>query len=177
MTHQEELPDSMFLVELEGQEGATGTTLAFSRATTVLLTFAANRFTRSASRLYHDRFGIGAMDWRMLVMLTREPGANVAKASATIGIDKAAVSRSLTRLKEKGLAAPLQSSPSGRRKEWGLTEQGRRLHAEILQVALNRQRHILKGFSQTEVHAFNDYLKRFLENLEDLPEEALGQEE
>ena len=88
------LPDQLFLTEPEdAPEGQR--TLSFERSPTVLLSFAANRFSRAAARVYQDRFGIGAMDWRMLVMLTRAPGSGVSDAARTIGIDKAAVSRSL----------------------------------------------------------------------------------
>lgn len=66
--------DSLFLVDVEDEDGETSRTLSFSRSPTVLLTFAANRFTRAAAKTYAEKFGIGAVDWRMLVMLTRKPG-------------------------------------------------------------------------------------------------------
>jgi len=157
----ETLPDEMFLVSPDKGDVAT---LSFRNSPTVLLTFAANRFTRKASRLYQDQFGIGAMDWRMLVMLTREPGSTVSHAGRTIGIDKAAVSRSLRRLEAKGLAKP--SSRNGNK--WHLSEEGRALHARMLAVALERQRKLLLGLSRDEVEQFNRCLSVFLENLDGL---------
>jgi DNA-binding MarR family transcriptional regulator len=167
MAETDLLSDEMFLVTV-GEQEHEYRTLGFSRTPTVLLTFAANRFTRSAARLYQRRFGIGAMDWRMLVMLTRAPGSSVAQASKTIGIDKGAVSRSLARLEEKGLVQAECNAPDARRRDWTLTPQGQALHDEILQVALSRQKQLLDGFSPDEVTAFNDYLKRFLANLDQL---------
>ena len=162
------LPDELFLVDLTQEDGGSrGTTLSFSRSTTVLLTFAANRFTRSAARHYFDKFGIGAMDWRMLVMLTRSPDCSVAKASRTIGIDKAAVSRSLARLENSGLAIATCNVPDKRRRLWQLTEQGRDLHDRILAEALSRQKSLLHGFSANEVETLNDFLRRMLDNLSD----------
>ncbi|MDA7965921.1 MarR family winged helix-turn-helix transcriptional regulator [Ruegeria sp.] len=163
-----ELPDDMFLVDTD--EG--GTTLSFSRSPTVLLTFAANRFTRNAAKYYQDRFGIGAMDWRMLVMLTRSPGCSVALASKTIGIDKAAVSRSLARLEASGLAEASCASSDERRKSWRLTENGRVLHDRILGVALARQKKLLNGFSPQDVEQFTAMLGAFLNNLETLREDG-----
>ena len=159
-----DLPDEMFLV-VPKEGGAQ--TLSFGNSPTVLLTFAANRFTRKASRFYQARFGIGAMDWRMLVMLTREPGSTVSHAGRTIGIDKAAVSRSLRRLEAKGLAGTTQ----GKATSWYLSEAGRALHARILKVALKRQRQLLDGLSREEVATFNRCLSVFLENLDELGEE------
>jgi DNA-binding MarR family transcriptional regulator len=165
-----ELEDEMFLVT-SGDGGAGGTTLSFSRSPTVLLTFAANRFTRIAARYYQDKFGIGAMDWRMLVMMTRAPGCSVAEASRTIGIDKGAVSRSLARLEKSGLAQAHCEATDERRKSWTLTAEGRELHDRMLKVALARQRKLLNGFSQEEVRQFTAHLGKFLGNLENLRED------
>jgi len=167
------LTDEMFLVTNDADDSNGGAaTLSFSRSPTVLLAFAANRFTRKAARLYQDKFGIGAMDWRMLVMLTRAPGCSVAKASKTIGIDKGAVSRSLARLQKLGYAEAQSDSPDERRRNWTLTPAGSALHDRILVVALKRQKALLKGFSAQDVAQFNTYLGTFLENLDALSDDA-----
>lgn len=165
MAGDDALPDELFLVAVDEAGGESVSTLSFSRSTTVLLTFAANRFTRAAARQYQQQFGIGAMDWRMLVMLTRHPGSSVALASKTTGIDKAAVSRSLARLQDKGLAYAQSQASDPRRKDWFLSEAGEALHAEMLAVALQRQKALLDGFDQSEVEQLNHYLRRVLDNL------------
>jgi len=160
-----DLPDEMFLVRVDHEEtGDMRETLSFSRSPTVLLTFAANRFTRMASKIYQERYGLGAMDWRMLVMLTREPGATAARASETIGIDKAAISRCLHRLEGKDLVRAGALHANGRSRGWYLTAAGQTLHDTILREALERQRRLFQGFSKAEVEALCDMLQRFLEN-------------
>ena len=159
--------DTDFFLNEESDAGQ-GKTLEFDRNPTVLLVFAANRFTRSAARFYQDEFGIGAMDWRMLVMLTKERDIPVARASKVIGIDKAAVSRSLGRLAEKGLAQFATPQGDSRRKTWSLTGKGVDLHAVILKEALNRQEKLLQGFSKEEVLLFNGFLKRLQDNIIEL---------
>lgn len=171
----EDLPDALFLVEPDdAPDSPAAPTLSFRRTPTVLLTFAANRFTRAAAREYQHRFGIGAMDWRMLVMLAREPGSSVSHASRTIGIDKAAVSRSLKRLEKTGLVRSHTAGPDDRRRDWSLTGKGTRLHAKVLDLALDRQKKLLAGFSRDEVQAFTAYLARFLDNLDALTQENTG---
>lgn len=175
MTQKTNLTDDLFLVEpSEAADSPTDPTLSFSRTPTVLLTFAANRFTRSASRQYQAQFGIGAMDWRMLVMLTREPGSSVSHASRTIGIDKAAVSRCLKRLETAGLVRPDTPGPDDRRRIWTLTPEGVRMHEDILRVALDRQKDLLDGFSRQDVQTFTEYLDRFLRNLDRLNQKDAG---
>lgn len=164
-----DLADDLFLVQIEDEEeGTSRETLSFSRSPTVLLTFAANRFTRSAARVYQKRYGLGATDWRMLVMLTSEPGATAARSSEIIGIDKAAISRSLHHLLKKKLVkqGPLQAN--GRSREWRLTEEGHALHREILSEALARQRKLFADFTEEEVTSFCSMLLRFLKNLENV---------
>ena len=164
-----ELTDDLFLIHPNDSPASPAApTLDFTRTPTVLLTFAGNRFTRSAAKDYLDRFGIGVMDWRMLVMLTREPGSSVSHAARTIGIDKAAVSRALQRMEKAGLVTAQSQHSDDRRKDWTLTDEGHALHARILQRALERQRHLLDGFDPADVEAFTGYLRRFLSNLEAL---------
>ncbi|MDK3017366.1 MarR family winged helix-turn-helix transcriptional regulator [Pseudodonghicola flavimaris] len=162
-----DLSDDLFLILPDGSdETPERATLSFRRSPTVLLTFASNRFTRAAARDYQDRFGLGAMDWRMLVMLTREPGSTVSHAARTIGIDKAAVSRSLHRLQQRQLATATAEGRDSRRKSWQLTDSGRALHDRILAHALERQKRLLSGFSETELRALTGYLARLLENID-----------
>lgn len=165
------LDPTFFLSDPSGP-GDLSPTLDFDKNPTVLLVFAANRFTRNSARYYHQRYGIGAMDWRMMVMLTKEPDIPVSRASKVIGIDKAAVSRSLGRLHENALVEAKIPTGDSRRKTWSLTEKGHQLHAEILEIALSRQQKILKGFSKTEILSLNAMLGRLLENISALDEEA-----
>jgi DNA-binding MarR family transcriptional regulator len=165
--------DSLFLVDIEDENGGHARTLSFSRSPTVLLTFAANRFTRAAAKTYAGKFGIGAVDWRMLVMLTRQPGATVTESANTIGIDKGAISRCISRLEARGLCAKGKLHANGRSRGWWLTEEGIRLHELVLQEALERQRKLLDGFTLEEVEALTDMLRRFLTNLENLTDDTV----
>lgn len=165
----EELPDALFLVETEDEsDGELRSTLSFSRSPTVLLTFAANRFTRAAARVYQKNYGLGSMDWRLMVMLTREPGATVARGSEVIGIDKAAVSRGLHRLLKMEMAVQGKLHANGRSRGWHLTANGHKMHEKILKEALDRQRELFKGFEAAEVQNLCDMLTRFLTNLEEM---------
>ena len=79
------LTDDIFLTV---PADTAGRTLSFSRSPTVLLTCAANRFTCALVCNFQNRFGIGSMDWRMLVMLTREPRSKVSHSGRVSGIER-----------------------------------------------------------------------------------------
>ena len=157
--------DSFRETFLTPSDGTNPRTLSFSKTPTVLLTFAANLFTRQSAAALNAEFGIGAMDWRMLVMLTRHPGASVAQSVETIGIDKAAVSRSLQRLLDKGLVTHEAQESDPRRKDWSLTTEGHALHAEILEVVLDRLDTQLNGFSEAESGELSRLLRKLHGNL------------
>ncbi|MBE1296121.1 MarR family winged helix-turn-helix transcriptional regulator [Phycobacter azelaicus] len=161
-----DLTDDMFLILPDGSDvSPAAPTLDFTRSPVVTVTFAGNRLTRNAARAYQQEFGVGVMEWRMLVMLTRDPGCSVGHAARTTGIDKAAVSRALQRMEQAGLARAEVLGGDERRKSWLLTDAGHALHARMLPRALERQRALLKGFSPDELASFTGYLQRFLANM------------
>ena len=159
-----------FLILPDGSEDSPAApTLDYSRNPVVTVTFAGNRLTRNAARAYQKEFGIGVMDWRMLVMLTRDPGCSVGQAANLTGIDKAAVSRALQRMEKAGLVRAEVRGGDERRKSWSLTPKGQDLHGRILPRALERQQDLLKGFTPEETAQFITYMQRFLANIETSP--------
>lgn len=129
-----------------------------------LLLWVSNKVASSASQLYSAQFGIGVTDWRVLSYFVVYPWSTASRACELMGLDKAAVSRSVGFLYESGW---LQSRPSGLRKvEYSTTAAGKRLHARVYKYAMEREEALLTGFSDTEREALVEYLHRLLGNLE-----------
>lgn len=161
------LPDELFLTDVwDDVSGISGQTLDVMRSPAMLLSFAANHFTESASRYFKAGFDLGAVDWRLIFMFAGAPGSTAAHASKTIGIDKGAVSRAVQRLADLGLLVPGELHANGRSRGWYLTARGRRKHQALLKVALERQKELLAGFKADEVAQFCDFLGRFLHNVQ-----------
>lgn len=129
-----------------------------------LLLWLSNKVSGSASVLYKSRFGIGITDWRLLAYFEIYPWSTAAKACELMGLDKAAVSRSVAFLEEGGW---LKSRPDGlRRVEYATTPSGKRLHDRVYKLAMAREEALLKGFSAAERQALIGYLHRMLDNLD-----------
>lgn len=128
--------------------------LDLERYVPALLTFAANKLSWGATSLYQRLFGVGVTEWRIMSLLAIEPGINAARVVQVIGLDKAAVSRVLKTLEERGAVRIVPDDADGRRQRVALTPKGRRLHDRILPVALERARLLTDGLTEEERRVF-----------------------
>jgi DNA-binding MarR family transcriptional regulator len=128
-----------------------------------LLLWLSNKMASSASQLYRARFDLGVTDWRVLSFFEVYEWSTATQACEFMGLDKAAVSRSVALLKEGGW---LRSRPDGlRRIEYATTASGTRLHDQIVVLAAAREEALLTGFSAKEREQLVAYLRRLLANL------------
>ena len=67
------------------------------------LTFLAGKISSSASATYRPKFGVGITDWRIMALLATEPWISAGRVCDVIGLDKAAVSRSVREMKKLGI--------------------------------------------------------------------------
>lgn len=161
------LPEQLFLTAPTAPKKQT---LDFSNTTTVLLDFLTNRVMNDGAKKLRKEADLSVMDFRMLVMLTQEPGCTVAHASKTIGIDKGAISRSLSRLESiDAIRAELHTSDP-RRRSWFLTKKGEKLHEQLLPSSLEHLGQLLEGFTCDEVLQLNEFLRRIIRNAGNPPE-------
>ena len=128
----------------------TGPVLDLDAYVPGLITFLANKLTHGASALYRRHFGVGVIEWRCLSQLALEPWIPPGRIVQVIGLDKAAVSRSIRALERQGLVKVRSSRQRSRFLEMALTEKGRALHDRILAVALERERRLLMDLSGEE---------------------------
>jgi len=163
------LGDDTYFVDVEDPNtGETFQTLSISRTPAMLMSFAANKFTEGASNYFSDNFGLGTVDWRMLLLLARKPGVTSAEAANTIGVDKGTVSRSVSRLTKSELIQLGELHANGRSRGLTLSPSGRALHDKILQAASRQNSFLMKGFDPAEISVFCDLLQRFTQNLNEL---------
>jgi DNA-binding MarR family transcriptional regulator len=129
-----------------------------------MLLWLSNKMSSSASQLYRERFDLGVTDWRVLSYFEVHPWTNASSACDLMGLDKAAVSRSVALLQDSGF---LKSRPSGLRKiEYAATAAGKKLHDRMIKLATAREEALLTGFSGQERDTLVQYLHRMLANLD-----------
>ena len=158
-------------VDVEDPEtGEVFRTMSMTRTPTMLLSFAANKFTEAASNYFQKRFGLGTVDWRMLFLIALKPGTTSAQAAQIIGVDKGTVSRSVSRLTSIDLVRLGDLHANGRSRGLFLSPSGREMHDRIFEVALHQHTHLLKGFDTAEIAKFCELLARFTMNLDEMIE-------
>jgi DNA-binding MarR family transcriptional regulator len=124
------------------------------------LTAISNTWSRSSSRLYLERFGIGVTEWRVMSQLAIEPGIPAQRICEVIALDKGAVSRSAAALVAAGHVAERPDTRDARRQLLELTASGYALHDQLIALATAREQLMLEGFSPQERLQLIDFLRR-----------------
>ncbi|RDJ25165.1 MarR family transcriptional regulator [Bosea caraganae] len=136
------------------------------------LTAISNTWSRSSSRLYLERFGVGVTEWRIISQLAIEPRIGAQRICEIIGLDKGAVSRGVAALVAAGHVGESADGRDARRQVLELTPDGYALHDRLIALAIERERLVLADFTQEEVDRLLALLRRIHARLPELREFA-----
>jgi len=132
-----------------------------------------NSLSRGASQFYLEHFGIGIVEWRVVSMLAIEPRIPASRICEVVALDKGATSRALMRLHELGYLSFEAHEPDPRKKIWWLNENGDRLHDRILQVALERERQLIRDADPDDLEAFLRVMRIMRRNVDKISTASL----
>ncbi|WP_054142845.1 MarR family winged helix-turn-helix transcriptional regulator [Bosea sp. AAP35] len=124
------------------------------------LTAISNTWSRSSSRLYLERFGVGVTEWRVISQLAIEPRIAAQRICEVIGLDKGAVSRSVAALVAAGHVTEFADGRDARRQLLQLTASGHALHDRLITLAIAREQIMLEGFTAQERTQLLGFLHR-----------------
>jgi len=144
----------------------SGQVLDLDRYVPALITFIANKLSRSATVLYQKRFGVNVTEWRILALLAIEPAISAARICYVIGFDKGPVSRTTAMMEESGLVTIRTDENDGRTHAISLTAKGRATHDQVIALALERERRLLSCLRKDEREALINLLGRIHGNLD-----------
>jgi len=116
----------------------------------------------TVARAYDKRFGVSIPEWRVIAVLGRFPGLSAVEVAGRTLMDKVAVSRAVTKLIKNGRIDREFADIDKRRSILNLSEEGKKLHDEIAQLALQFERDLLQGFSREEIDDLNNIMERLL---------------
>lgn len=140
--------------------------LDLDRYVPALVTFIANKLSRSATVLYQRRYAVNVTEWRILALLAIEPAISAARICHVIGFDKGPVSRTLAAMEQRGLVAIRPDREDGRSHSISLTAKGATTHDKVIALALERERRLLSCLNKAERETLIVLLRRVHGNLD-----------
>ena len=121
-----------------------------------------NTVSTTVARAYDKRFNVSIPEWRVIAVLGRFPGLSAVEVAERTLMDKVAVSRAVTKLIKNGRIDREFADADKRRSILNLSEDGKKLHDEIAELALQFERDLLHGFSKDEMENLNSIMERLL---------------
>ena len=121
-----------------------------------------NTVSTTVARAYAKRFNVSIPEWRVIAVLGRFPGLSAVEVAERTLMDKVAVSRAVTKLIKNGRIDREFADADKRRSILNLSEDGKQLHDEIADLALQFERDLLQGFSKDEMDQLDAIMERLL---------------
>lgn len=121
-----------------------------------------NTVSTTVARAYDKRFSVSIPEWRVIAVLGRFPGLSAVEVAERTLMDKVAVSRAVTKLIKNGRIDRQFADADKRRSILNLSEDGKRLHDEIAELALQFERDLLQGFRDEDIENLNSIMERLL---------------
>lgn len=129
------------------------------------LNFLANFFVGKAYRILEARFGISRPEFVILYCLSQRAGLVAQEVCDVTGLPKNSISRAVLSLLNRQLIERAPSPKDGRAKSLIMTDNGRRLIAEIVPIFETRQSRMLAVLDADEQRDFRRLLMKLIDGL------------
>lgn len=136
--------------------------LDFDAYTQHLMSVVVNKLGSLSSADYLAQFGLGSIEMRTMASLAYQPNLKASEICNLIGIDKAAISRALTKLMDRALLIASED----RQKRYQLSDTGWSLHEQFLELVKQRQSSLTQGLSEDELILLTHMLRKLALNVE-----------
>ncbi len=96
------------------------------------LSVLSNRISQRLAAVYQEESDLDIPQWRVLVILASQDHMTATQVATAASMDKVRISRTVARLKEKGLVQERECRHDGRARRYQLTPAGRALYKKLL---------------------------------------------
>jgi DNA-binding MarR family transcriptional regulator len=117
------------------------------------------------SEVYKQRFGLEIPEWRVIATVGPAWSCTAQHIADSTRMHKTRVSRAIAHLVERDLIERASNADDRREMELRLTKPGRAMYAELIPLALERERALLSCLNEEELRAFTEGLSRLGEFL------------
>jgi DNA-binding MarR family transcriptional regulator len=140
--------------------GPSGPVLDLNAHIATRVAIFANRLSRAASRFYRKSYGIGVVEWRLIMYVGRAKETRANRICGETDLDKGAVSRSLATLQRMGIVNVKEDGADSRRNNVSLTPKGRALHGQLVPIAFERQNRLVADLTSDEIRVFLSLIEK-----------------
>jgi DNA-binding MarR family transcriptional regulator len=133
-------------------------TLHLTNFTPFRLNRLASGVSDNLSEIYRRHFGLEIPEWRVIATVGPDWGCTAQHIADTTRMHKTRVSRAIAHLVKRGLVERASNADDRREMELRLTKAGRTMYAELVPLALERERNLLSCLSDEQLRAFNEGL-------------------
>lgn len=144
--------------------------LALDRFLPYRLAVLAHAVSRALSDIYRDRFGLTIPEWRVIANLGRHEPMSSNRIAERGSMDKAKVSRAVSRLVQAGLVTRETDNRDNRLIVLRLSTEGRRVYHDIAPLALAWEEDLMDCLSEDEKTALDAALSKLQARAEELRE-------
>ncbi len=114
--------------------------------------------SRSAALRYRREFDVSLGEWRAISLIAADPTLTLNRLARRAGLDKAQMSRVVSRLTERGLVD--RTAGSGRTSQLALTAEGTRVYRGLITAANERDAEFLAALTPEEAATLSDALDK-----------------
>ena len=119
------------------------------------------KISKGIAEHYQDQFGINISEWRVLVILYKNPDITAKKIALLSQMDKVRISRTLKSLVQKDYLTPTQHPLDARAKNYELNKRGRYLMRAVIPDALRYEENLLSQLSCEERNQLHHLIAKF----------------
>lgn len=134
------------------------------------LSILTNRISQTLAGIYQERFGISIPEWRVMAILGRHSPLSSNLIAERGRMDKAKVSRAVSRLLDAGLITRETDPRDNRLLILKLSTRGKRIYAKIAPLALAWESDLLDGLDDEDKAAIDRILNKLSERVEVMQE-------
>ena len=131
-------------------------------------------FAALTQREVEDMGGVSLPEYRILAILHSTGPAGVVALQQALFIDKAWISRTVSKLADRKLVTPIADPGDARRTLWRVTSEGARIARMLTERSVLRQARILKGLTDSEIKQFFDLIARVQESVDKATSKITG---
>lgn len=127
-----------------------------------------NRISQTLAGIYQERFGITIPEWRVMAILGRHAPLSSNLIAERGRMDKAKVSRAVSRLLDAGMITRETDPRDNRLLILKLSTRGKRIYAKIAPLALAWEQELMDGLDDQDKKAINRILNKLSARIDDM---------